>query len=93
MKDYTEQKQILKDAEWFAERGQIATAISLVDDAFDNFLEFRTWYITESNPNSLFDHYFCNWVAKIMIVFYYNHCVPDIQALVELTYYELYKEY
>ena len=90
MKDYSETHKILKDAMWFAEHKQVATALSLVEDAFDSFLDFRVWFFVE-DTDSEFSEKFCFWVAKVMILFYDGHCSREVQKLVNLTYKEVYK--
>lgn len=92
--NYENRISFLKDAYWFAEHDQIYTAISLVDEAFDNFLEFRAWWLTESNPEySIFDEHFCKWVAKIMVMMHAGHYTDnDTNAMIALTYEEIYSE-
>lgn len=90
MKDYSEEHLILKDAMWFAEHKQVATALSLVDDTFDSFLDFRVWFLVE-DENSEFSEKFRFWVAKVMVLFYDGHCSQETQQLVNLTYSEICK--
>lgn len=93
--DYENRKSLLKDAYWFVEHDQIDTAISLVDEAFDNFMEFRAWWLTESNSEyRLFDEHFAKWVGKIMVMFYLD-CptnTDDTNSMIFLTYSEIYSE-
>ena len=91
--DYETRNSLLKDSYWFAEHDQLDTAISLIDEAFDNFLEFRAWWLTESNPEySLFDVEFCKWVGKIMVMFWWGHTIGDDSEILFLTYCEIYKD-
>ena len=90
MKDYSEEHLILKDAMWFAEHKQVATALSLVDDAFDSFFDFRVWFLVQDR-DSEFSEKFCFWVAKVMVLFYDGHCPQETQRLVNLTYSEICK--
>ena len=91
MKDFNKERELLNQAYWFAEHGMIDIAISLVDEAFDDFNNFRAWYLTNSNPEySLFtDQHFNDWVAKIMVLMYNGHCSEDEQPLVNITCFEL----
>ncbi|MBR4589185.1 MAG: hypothetical protein IKO36_00860 [Bacteroidaceae bacterium] len=76
----------LQMAYWFAENGYVDTAIACVEDAFDNFIQFRAWYLTECNPEyRLFNEHFIKWVAKIMILFYDGHCDKNDIPLVNAT--------
>ena len=86
MKDFFETQEIMKDAMWFAEHGQVATALALVDDAFDSFMDFRVWFLVEDTD---FSEKFYFWVAKVMVLFYDRHCSNEEQKLVNLTYYEI----
>ena len=87
------QKQDLKAAEWFAKHNQIDMAISIIDDVFHSFTQFRAWYLTNLNPEYglHFDEYFVYWVAKIMVVMYNDHCPKEIQKQVYQTYMEILK--
>lgn len=84
--EYKKQRETLMDAYWFAEHGMTYVAISLVDEAFDNYMEFYSFYLTESNKEyALFDDFFVDWVAKIMILFYNGKCSHGEQTMVNLT--------
>lgn len=91
MIDYDKEHELLKQAYWFAENKMIDTAIALVEEAFDNFNQFRAWYLTNRDTEySLFtDKFFNNWVAKIMVLMYNGHCSENEQALINMTRYEL----
>lgn len=87
---YNQIDQNLKDAKWFAERGQVATAISIVEDTFDNFMDFRVWWLA-SYCDELGEK-FSKWVAKIMVLFYDGHCNGETQIMVGMTYNEIYNK-
>ena len=83
--------ELLNHAYWFAEHDMVDIAISLIDEAFDDFIQFRAWYLTNSDPEcSIFtDKHFNDWVAKIMILMYNGHCSENEQPLVNITCFEL----
>lgn len=85
MKKYEQQIEILKDAYWFAEHKMVDVAMSLVYDAFNNYTDFYAWYLTETCEYALFDKYFVEWVAKVMILLYNGCCSNDEQIMVNFT--------